>query len=266
MSNIGAYDRIKIARKNGRATGINYINGVFTNFVEMHGDRVGADDSAVIGGLAYLKDIPITVICTEKGKTAEDRVFRKFGMASPSGYRKALRLMKQAEKFRRPIITIVDTQGAKCDKEAETKGIGQVIAENLREMSLLKTPIIALLIGEAGSGGALGFAVADKVFMLENAYYSVITPEGCAGILFGDIQKAPLVAEWLKATAEENLKAGIVDGIITEIDFSDDNIMSTYMSKITDKLYDEVKRLINKTETELLRERYEKYRSIGKLF
>ena len=266
MSNIGAYDRIKIARKNGRATAVDYINGVFTDFVELHGDRNGADDSAVVGGVAYLKGVPVTVIGTEKGKTAEERVFRNFGMADPSGYGKALRLMKQAEKFRRPIITVVDTQGAKCDKNAEAKGIGQAIAENLREMSLLKTPIIAVLIGEAGSGGALGFAVADSVFMLENAYYSVITPEGCAGILLGDVKKASVAAEWLKPSAEEGMKAGVVDKIIPEpADFSDESL-DAYTSKIADALYDEITRLLKKTETELLRDRYEKYRSVGKFF
>lgn len=263
--NENAFERIKIARKSGRPTAIDYVNSMFSDFVELHGDRRGTDDKAVVGGVARLYGEPITVIAIEKGKTAEERVFRNFGMSGAGGYGKALRLMKQAEKFRRPIITIVDTQGAKCDREAEENGVGQAIAENLRAMSLLKTPIIALLIGEAGSGGALGFALADRVFMTENAYYSVITPEGCAGILLNDAKKADIAAEWLKPTAEEGKKAGAVDVIFDEPkDFADEPKKQFFMKQIADALYKEIITLQNENEEELLEKRYNKYRQIGK--
>lgn len=192
MSNASnaAFEKVKAARSNNRPTGKDYIDNIFSYFIELHGDRRFADDSAIIGGIAYLGSVPVTVIAIEKGHGAKERVMRNFGAPNPEGYRKALRLMKQAEKFRRPVICLVDTSGAFCGIEAEERGQGQAIAENLSEMITLKTPIITILIGEGGSGGALALSVADEVWMLENSIYSVISPEGCASILWKDSSHA----------------------------------------------------------------------------
>ena len=184
-----AYERVKLARDSKRPTGLDYIKNIFNEFIEFHGDRRYADDPAIVGGIAKLNTIPVTVIAIEKGHTAKERTYRNFGMPQPEGYRKALRLMKQAEKFGRPIICFIDTSGAYCGVGAEERGQGQAIAENLMEMSTLCVPIISILIGEGGSGGALALAVADNVWMLQNAVYSVISPEGCASILWKDCCK-----------------------------------------------------------------------------
>lgn len=184
------YERVKLARASGRPTGLDYIRNIFSGFMEMHGDRRFADDPAVVGGIARLCGNPVTVIAIEKGHTAKERVYRNFGAPNPEGYRKALRLMKQAEKFGRPVICFIDTSGAFCGVGAEERGQGQAIAENLMEMTTLCVPVISILIGEGGSGGALALAVADRVWMLENAVYSVISPEGCASILWKDASQA----------------------------------------------------------------------------
>jgi acetyl-CoA carboxylase carboxyl transferase subunit alpha len=181
--NLSVYDRICRTRKSGRATASDYINATITDFVELHGDRCFADDHAIVGGIGRLNGKPVTVIGIEKGRDLNERLLRNFGCVLPEGYRKALRLIKQAEKFHRPVICFVDTQGANCGKGAEERGQGQAIANNLYELTDVKTPIISVMIGEGGSGGALALAVADEVWMLENAYYSVITPESCASIL-----------------------------------------------------------------------------------
>ena len=199
------YEKISHARKNGRATAIDYIESgdIFTDFCELHGDRAFADDHAVIGGIARLHDLPVTVIGIEKGRDLQERMYRNFGCVLPEGYRKALRLIKEAEKFRRPVICFVDTQGANCGKGAEERGAGEAIARNLAELSCVRVPIITVMIGEGGSGGALALAVADRVWMLENAYYSVISPESCASILFKDPKMAPQAAEHLRLTADD---------------------------------------------------------------
>ena len=186
-----AYERVQKARGKDRPTGVQYIRHLLTDFMELHGDRRFADDGAVVAGLACLRNLPVTVVAIEKGSTTRERVAHNFGAPNPEGYRKALRLMKQAEKFHRPVICFVDTSGAFCGIGAEERGQGQAIAENLMEMMTLKTPVISILIGEGGSGGALGLAVADRVWMLENAIYSVISPEGCASILWKDSAKRP---------------------------------------------------------------------------
>ena len=180
------YDRVLSTRKNGRATAIDYINSIFTDFIELHGDRATQDDHAIVGGIAKLNDMPVTVIGIEKGRNITERLDRNFGCVLPSGYRKALRLIKEAEKFHRPVICLVDTLGAYCGAEAEERGQGEAIAENILEMMGLRTPVISVVIGEGGSGGALALAAADRVYMLENAVYSVISPEGCASILWKD--------------------------------------------------------------------------------
>jgi len=211
-----AYDKVNAARAKGRFTSLDMIKRIFAGFMEMHGDRRFADDRAVVAGIAYLDSLPVTVIGIEKGHDVKERTLRNFGSAHPEGYRKALRQMKLAEKFGRPVICFVDTSGAYCGIEAEERGQGQAIAENLMEMMTLKTPVISVIIGEGGSGGALALAVADEVWMLENAIYSVISPEGCASILWKDNTKAAQASECLKLTAQDLQSLNIIEKIIPE--------------------------------------------------
>lgn len=254
-----AYERVKAARANGRPTGKDYIDNIFTDFIELHGDRRYADDPAVIGGIGCLRGEPVTVIAIEKGHGAKDRMSRNFGAPNPEGYRKALRLMKQAEKFSRPVICFVDTSGAYCGIEAEERGQGQAIAENLMEMMALKIPVISVLIGEGGSGGALALAVANEVWMLENSIYSVISPEGCASILWKDSGKAAEAAESLKLTAEDNLSMSVVDRIIKEKDLGRESFYISLGDSLTVKL-EELKKF---SGTELSEKRYMRFRRLG---
>lgn len=253
------YERVKAARSADRPTGLDYVNYIFSDFVELHGDRRFADDAAIVGGIARLGDRPVTVIAIEKGHNTKDRMARNFGMPHPEGYRKALRLMHQAEKFHRPVICFVDTAGAYCGIGAEERGQGQAIAENLVAMSGLKTPILSVLIGEGGSGGALALAVADRVFMLENAVYSVISPEGCASILWKDAARAEEAASCLKLTAHDALAMGITEEVIPEdqlgtLGFYDD---------LAFKLRQALGALDGLTVEQLLEARYQRFRSIG---
>lgn len=211
-----AWERVEIARGNERPTSLDFISGIFNKFIELHGDRQGRDDGAVIGGIAVIDGIYVTVIGLQKGRSIKENAKRNYGMANPSGYRKALRLMKQAEKFHRPVICFVDTPGAYPGIEAEEKGQGEAIARNLFEMSGLKVPILSIVIGEGGSGGALALAVANEVWMLENAVYSVLSPEGFASILWKDSKRAAEAAEVMKITAKDLLKLGIIERIIPE--------------------------------------------------
>lgn len=255
---MGAYDKVLAARSIERPTARKYIDIIFDSFIELHGDRRFADDKAVIGGIASLYGFPVTVIGLERGVDIKDRVLRNFGSAHPEGYRKALRLMKQAEKFRRPIVTFIDTSGAYCGIEAEERGQGQAIAENIYEMTTLKTPIISILIGEGGSGGALALAVADEVWMMENSVYSVISPEGCASILWKDAKHAKEAAECLKLTANDLYSLGVIDKVIKE----GNNINSTIrMLKKRIRVTSE-RKLQLPIET-LLEQRYKKYRKQG---
>lgn len=259
-----AYERVRISRKSGRPTAKDYIYGIFESFCELHGDRKSGDDTAVIGGIAKLNGKKITVIGTEKGRTAEERVKRNFGMANASGYRKAIRLMKLAEKFSMPVMTIIDTQGAECGEAAERSGIGQAIAESISGMSALRVPIISLIIGEAGSGGALGLAYCDKLIMLENAYYSVITPEACSKILYGDTLNSKETAEFLGLTASELKKEGIVDIVLKEPqNYSDSESRHKFMNGIKILLEEELEKLQNTDKEKLSEMRYFKYRNIG---
>ena len=219
-----AYEKVVASRAKDRPTSKDLIYGVFTSFIEMHGDRRFADDKAIMAGIAYLGDRPVTVIGIEKGHSLKDRIARNFGSAHPEGYRKALRQAKLAEKFHRPVVCFVDTSGAYCGIGAEERGQGQAIAENLMEMMTLKTPIISVIIGEGGSGGALALAVADEVWMLENSIYSVISPEGCASILWGDRFKAKEASECLKLTANDLLELKIIEEIIPENDALTDEL------------------------------------------
>ncbi|MBQ7801093.1 MAG: acetyl-CoA carboxylase carboxyltransferase subunit alpha [Oscillospiraceae bacterium] len=257
MIQLTPYDRVKTARDNKRPTGLDYINRVFTDFFELHGDRRYADDSAVVGGVAYLNGKPVTVIAIEKGHTTKERMARAFGAPNPEGYRKALRLMKQAEKFRRPVICFIDTSGAYCGIGAEERGQGQAIAENLMEMMTLKTPIISILVGEGGSGGALALAVADRVWMLENAVYSVISPEGCASILWKDAGKAAEAAANLKLTARDALTLSVIERMIKETDIGH----PSFYAQIRQLLTEELEAL--EANDLLLQQRYERFRRIG---
>lgn len=252
-----AYARVKLARENSRPTGSDYIKHIFRGFIELHGDRRYADDPAIVGGIARLNGMPVTVIATEKGHTAKERAARNFGAPNPEGYRKALRLMRQAEKFGRPIICLIDTSGACCGIGAEERGQGHAIAENLMEMSTLCVPVIAILIGEGGSGGALALAVADRVWMLQNAVYSVISPEGCASILWKDAGKAEAAAESLKLTAEDAKSLGVIERILTEEDLG----KKEFYDRIRTLLAREIAALA--CDGELVGKRYDRFRHLG---
>ena len=255
-----AYETVRIARGNKRPTGSEVIRGVFTDFFELHGDRCFGDDGAIVGGVARLYEIPVTVVAIDKGRSARERMQRSFGAPQPEGYRKALRLMKQAEKFQRPVVCLVDTSGAFCGVGAEERGQAQAIAENLSEMMTLRIPVISLIAGEGGSGGALALAVADRVWMLENAVYSVISPEGCASILWKDAAKAAEAAEQLKLTARDALECGFIERIVPEAALGTEN----FYSALRGALSEEFRALRALPETELLSLRYARFRGFGK--
>lgn len=254
-----AYERVRIARGAKRPTGIDYLQNVFHGFFELHGDRRYADDPAIVGGLAYLGATPVTVIAIEKGHTAKERVQRGFGAPQPEGYRKALRLMRQAEKFQRPVVCFVDTSGAGCNVGAEERGQGEAIAECLTTMSALQTPVLSILIGEGGSGGALALAAGDRVWMLENAVYSVISPEGCATILWKDAAKAEQAAEELKLTADDALALGVVESVIPEAGLGEPE----FYDALAQRLMREVDALTEMPIQELLSARYARFRRFG---
>ena len=250
------YEKVMLARDKDRLKITDFIDALFDDFIELKGDGIAGEDRAILGGIASFHGIPVTVIGHKKGATTEENIDCNFGMASPEGYRKAARLMKQAEKFNRPVITIVDTPGAYPGLMAEANGQANAIAENLALMSSLKVPIIAVITGEGSSGGALGIAVADRVFMLENAVYSILSPEGFASILWKDSKKADEAAKLMKLTASELLNYGIIDGIIkegTKLIINMDEMISRELTELT-KLKEE----------SLLKNRYKKFREIDK--
>ena len=252
-----AWDTVLLSRKADRPTALDYINAVFDEFMEFHGDRCFKDDGAIVGGIAMFHGMPVTVIGQQKGKNTKDNIRRNFGMPSPDGYRKALRVMKQAEKFGRPIVCFIDTSGAYCGVEAEERGQGQAIARNILEMTTLCVPVISILIGEGGSGGALALAVADRVWMLENAVYSVISPEGCASILWKDAKKAGEAAASLKLMAEDAKGLGVIERILSEKEIGKKEFYDRIGRLIKEEL-DELSR-----DTELVGKRYDRFRSIG---
>lgn len=258
-----AWDRVLIARKTERPKSLDYINQIFTNFIELHGDRAFGDDKSIVGGIAELNGIPVTVIGEQKGKTAKENIERNFGMPNPEGYRKALRLMKQAEKFGRPIITFIDTPGAYPGMEAEERGQGEAIAKNLLEMSRLKVPTISIVIGEGSSGGALAIGVTDKIIMLENSVYSILSPEGFASILYKDSSKSAEAAEKMKITAKELKKLGIIDEIVKEPEEGAQEDFENVCQNIKNMLLKNIKGLSKKSKEDLVSQRYEKYRKIG---
>ena len=251
---MNAFECVKASRSAGRPTARNYIEGMIDGFIEMHGDRRFGDDPAIITGVGRLSGMPVTVIGIEKGGTTAEKVKRNFGSANPEGYRKALRQIKLAEKFRRPILCLVDTSGAYCGVGAEERGQGQAIAENMYELMTVKTPVISIVIGEGGSGGALALAVADEVWMLEDAYYSVISPEGAASILWKDAKRAQEAAEALKLTAQDLYKYNIIEKILPSgID----------MKQLGSAISEAFQRSRALDTGELLEKRYMKYRRIG---
>lgn len=252
-----AYSRVRTARQTARPTAYDYISSCFSSFMELHGDRCYGDDRAIIGGIAMLDDMPVTAIGIEKGHTAAERVEHSFGSPEPEGYRKALRLMRQAAKFRRPVITFVDTAGAYCGIGAEERGQGAAIAESLMEMMELPVPAIAVLIGEGGSGGALALAVADRVWMLENAVYSVISPEGCASILYKDPAMADIAAENLRLTAADAISLGVCERVISEEGIGTD----AFYGRLAAELAGEIRRLA--AEDDLPGRRYKRFRAFG---
>lgn len=257
-----AWERVEIARGNERPTSLDFISGIFNKFIELHGDRQGFDDGAVIGGIAALEGEYVTVIGLQKGRSIKENARRNYGMANPSGYRKALRLMKQAEKFHRPVICFVDTPGAYPGMEAEERGQGEAIARNLFEMSGLKVPVLSIIIGEGGSGGALALAVANEVWMMENAVYSVLSPEGFASILWKDSKKAPQAAEVMKITAQDLLNLKIIERIIPE----EETLKIENIEKVTDSLKNEILFFINTYKTksieDITAERYTRFRNM----
>ena len=290
-----AWERVKTARSNERPTSVDYIGGIFDRFLELHGDRMSRDDGAIVGGIATIHGIPVTVIGQQKGRNMKQNIKRNFGMPYPEGYRKALRLMKQAEKFQRPIICFIDTPGAFCGIEAEERGQGEAIARNLYEMSSLKTPILSVVIGEGGSGGALALAVANEVWMLENSTYSILSPEGFSSILWKDSRRADEAAAIMKITADDLYDLKIINKVIPEqanskiassmeIDSSDEKTLideaingeisaSSEVKKVLTVetmdwlatelkfgILDFIKRYADKSAEEIVNERYERFR------
>ena len=257
-----AWERVTISRKNDRPVGQDYIRTLFFDFLEFHGDRCYGDDPAIIGGIARFAGIPVTVIAQAKGKSTKENVAHHFGMPSPEGYRKALRLMKQAEKFKRPILLFVDTPGAFCGIEAEERGQGEAIARNLFEMSSMKVPVLSVVIGEGGSGGALALAVADEVWMLENAIYSVLSPEGFASILWKDSKRASEAAEVMKLTAADLKKLGVIEAVIAEPEVYTEETMQSVVFVLQKKITEFLDTHCNFSPEELAVQRYERFRKM----
>ena len=264
MNKVTAWDRVMLARKSERPKAQEYINEIFDDFIELHGDRNFGDDKAIIGGIATLDGMPVTVIGEKKGRNAKENIERNFGMPNPEGYRKALRLMKQAEKFNRPVITFIDTPGAYPGMGAEERGQGEAIARSIMEMSSLKVPIICIVIGEGSSGGALAIGVGDKVVMLENAIYSILSPEGFASILYKDSSKAKEAAENMKLTAKDLKELNIIDDIIKEPEGGAQEDFEKVAKDVKKYLLKNIKKLKGMKKEELLKKRYEKIRNFGK--
>lgn len=259
-SELTAWERVEISRSKERPTTLSYVQQIFDEFLELHGDRAFRDDGAVIGGIAMFGGQPVTVIGQQKGKNVKENIYRNFGMASPEGYRKALRLMKQAEKFGRPVVTFVDTPGAACGIEAEERGQGEAIARNLLEMSGIQTPMVSILIGEGGSGGALGLAVTDEVWMMENATYSILSPEGFASILWKDGKRAKEASEVMKITAKDLKNLRIIERVIREPEPANEENLPEIAEEIREDLDGFLRKSSQKTREEIVEERYERFR------
>lgn len=257
------WDKVCLARLRGRPTALDYIEAIFTDFMELHGDRLSGDDPSLVAGLAFLEGRPVTVIGQQKGRDTEEAVKRNFGMTQPKGYRKALRLMKQAEKFKRPVILLVDTPGAFCGIEAEERGQGEAIARNLMKMSQLRVPLVTLILGEGGSGGALALALSDRVYMLENAVYSVLSPEGFSSILWKDASRAQEAAQVMKMTAEDLRGQGIIDGLISEpLGGAQKDPQAVFLGA-KKRLMAALEELIPLSDEDRLAARYQRFRRFG---
>jgi acetyl-CoA carboxylase carboxyl transferase subunit alpha len=261
--NLTPWQRVQIARHPERPTTLDYIHHIFTDFLEVHGDRCFGDDLAIVGGIAKLDGRPVTVVGHQKGKDTKENISRNFGMAHPEGYRKALRIMQQADKFGRPIICFINTSGAYPGKAAEERGQSEAIARNLREMAGFRVPIICVVIGEGGSGGALAIGVGNRVYMLENSTYSVISPEGAAAILWKDASLAMRAAETMKITAPDLLELGVIDGIIEEPFGGAHRDVAQQAGHVKAKLLEGLEQLDRLTPEQLIQDRYEKFKQIG---
>ena len=257
------WERVELARHSDRPRTLDYIDMIFDDFTELHGDRYFGDDPALVGGIGFIDGRAVTVIGNQKGRNLRETIDRNGGMANPEGYRKALRLAKQAEKFHRPIVTFIDTQGAYPGLGAEERGIGEAIAVNLRELSRLKTPIICFIIGEGGSGGALGIGVGDKIYMLENAIFSVISPEGCASILLRDSSRAKDAAVMLKITSREVLGLKVINGVINEPENGAHTDPETAAAAVRTQLLKDIADLTKRDPAVLVKYRSKKIRSVG---
>jgi acetyl-CoA carboxylase carboxyl transferase subunit alpha len=263
-SNLTAVQKMQLARHAARPTALDYIKAIFKDFIELHGDRAYKDDLSVVGGIARLEGIPVTVVGHQKGKDTKDNIARNFGMPHPEGFRKALRLMRQANKFGRPIVTFIDTPGAYPGGAAEERGQAEAIARNLMEMAGFRVPIVCVVIGEGGSGGALALGVGNRILMLENAIYSVISPNGAASILWKDASKADQAAELMKITAQDLKALNVIDEVIPEPRGGAHRDFEQQASSIQTSLLKHLKELMLLSEAELKEDRYRKYRQIGR--
>lgn len=260
------WERVELARHSERPRTLDYIELICDDFTELHGDRFFGDDPAMIGGIGFINGLAVTIIGNQKGRTLKETIERNGGMSNPEGYRKALRLAKQAEKFHRPIITFIDTQGAYPGLAAEERGIGEAIAVNLREFSQLKTPVICIIIGEGGSGGALGIGVGDKIYMLENAIYSVISPEGCASILLRDSSRAKDAAAMMKITSREVLGLKVINGVIPEADGGAHRDPLVTANAIRERIISDLADLRRRNPEVLVKYRNKKIRETGAFY
>lgn len=264
LNNLSTWQRIQIARHPKRPTFLDYVGMICKNFIELHGDRLFRDDPAMVGGVAFLDNIPVTILGQQKGRDTKENISRNFGMPHPEGYRKALRLMQQAEKFRRPVICLVDVAGAYPGLEAEERGQGEAIARNIREMANLTVPVIVVITGEGGSGGALAVGVGNRVLMMENAYYSVITPEGCASILWKDASRAADAAEALQIGATKLLELGIIDEVIAEPLAGAHKNPQLAAENLKQAILNNLKPFLSMAGEEIREQRYQRFRTTGK--
>lgn len=260
---ITAWEKVELARMLGRPTALDYIERISDDFIELHGDRYFADDAAIVGGIGFIDNTPVTIVAQQKGRNTKENITRNFAMPHPEGYRKSLRLMKQAEKFKRPVICFVDTPGAFCGIGAEERGQGEAIANNLLEMMMLKVPIISIFIGEGGSGGALALGVADRIYMLENSIYSILSPEGFASILWKDSTKAKEASEVMKLTAQDLKGFSVIDEIIQEPEGGAHTDVDKMAQDIKNIIVKDLDTLKNKSIDEILDNRYNKFRMMG---
>jgi acetyl-CoA carboxylase carboxyl transferase subunit alpha len=261
-----SWERVQLARHPKRPHALDYIQRIFTNFEELHGDRAYADDHAIVAGPAWFEDRPVMIVGQQKGRDTKQKLFRNFGMPKPEGYRKSLRLMELAAKFSRPVITLLDTMGAYPGIDAEERGQAEAIAQNLREMSRLPVPVIAVVLGEGGSGGALALGVANRIYMMENSVYSVISPESCAAILYRDASRAPRAAAALKLTAKDLRDFGVIDGIVAEPGGGAQADPEQAAESLRNTLRGALAELCGLDSRTLIDQRYEKFRHMGAFF